>query len=274
MDENNKFIRNLVDPGLPYLGEVTGATVTSIIGYFLLGPPGVVIGATGGKMVTDLFSKAGEEIEKRYLSKRESARIGIVSVYALDKIKTNMEKQCQIRTDGFFSQDPLINRSAADEILEGTLISAKSEYEEKKLKYYGNLVGNIPFNPGIDRHYANYLLRLAERLSYRQICIITLFNRKSDYIFNSIEQKTSNSPDMSKIILFQEIAELKISGLMGSTNNYMIGGGPAGNVTPSTIILTHTGNILHTMLNLEEIEKTEIDSLATLLGGSFVGTIS
>ena len=186
----------------------------------------------------------GEEIEKKYLSRRESARIGIVAVYAMNRIKSNFENNKQIRTDDFFERDPIVDRSAADEILEGTLIAAKNEHEEKKLKYYGNLVANIAFHPEIDRYHANYLLRVSERLSYRQICILAIFNRKSNYrLISKISGLKTLSSQNDKIIL-REIREMKNSDLLIPTNNYSTSVVTAANLTPSTNELIEAGKTI------------------------------
>jgi hypothetical protein len=266
MKIKDEYIQKLVDPGIPYMGEAAGAAIASTVGFFVFGgPAGAAVGATAGKIVTDLFSRAGEEIEKKYLSRRESARIGIVAVYAMNRIKSNFENNKQIRTDDFFERDPIIDRSAADEILEGTLIAAKNEHEEKKLKYYGNLVANIAFHPEIDRYHANYLLRVSERLSYRQICILAILKRKSNYhLISKISGLKTLSSQNDKIIL-REIREMNNSDLIIPTNNYSTSVGTAANLTPSTIELIEAGKTIHEMMNLDEIDGSEIDRLAAIL---------
>ena len=49
------------------------------------------------------------------------------------------------------------DRSFADEIIEGVLLAAQREYQEKKLPLYGNLLTNIAFRSDIDRVTANRL---------------------------------------------------------------------------------------------------------------------
>jgi hypothetical protein len=46
------------------------------------------------------------------------------------------------------------------------LLAAQREHEERKLRFMGNLIANLAFHPEIDRGYANYLIRLAEKLSF------------------------------------------------------------------------------------------------------------
>jgi len=265
MKKNEKFIRKLVNPGIPYVGEVTGAAISSTVGFFLMGPPGAAIGAAGGKIVTDLFARAGEEIDKRYLSRRECARIGVVAIYALNRIKLNEENNLPLRNDNFFIPDSVTNRSAADEILEGTLIAAKNTYEERKLKYYGNLLANIAYYSEIDQYRANYLLRITEKLSYRQICLLALFEQKVDYCLSSKSQELPKTLNSNEIIVIREIEEIKILKLLKSINEAIWGGGPGGNLSPSHLELSDTGNILYQMMNLDEIEKGQIDTLASIL---------
>lgn len=85
----------------------------------------------------------------------------------------------EIRQDDFFNK--INERSTADEILEGILLSAQREHQEKKVQFYGNLIANIAFDPSIDREQANFLIKLDESLSYRQICLLSLFVNKDKY---------------------------------------------------------------------------------------------
>jgi hypothetical protein len=80
-----------------------------------------------------------------------------------------------LRSDGFFNEDNT-GRSSAEEIAEGVVLAAQRDHEEKKLRAYGNLLGNLAFCPQFSRAHSNLLTRLAERLSYRQLCLLALFH--------------------------------------------------------------------------------------------------
>ena len=75
--------------------------------------------------------------------------------------------------DGFFEPD-ITDRSPADEIAEAVLIAAQREHEEQKLPYIANLLAFVAFESRIDRGMANYLIKLASFLTYRQLCILEL----------------------------------------------------------------------------------------------------
>jgi hypothetical protein len=72
---------------------------------------------------------------------RETKRIGATLTFAAAKIKERLDSGQNLRSDGFFDEDAS-NRAPADEIAEGVVIAAQREHEEKKLKFYGNLLAS------------------------------------------------------------------------------------------------------------------------------------
>ena len=92
----NTYIKKLVDPDLPYVSESANTVVGAVIGGCIAGPIGAGVGAVGGKLVEDLFTRVGMEIDKRYLSHRESARIGIAAAYAITRIDMNQKSNFQL----------------------------------------------------------------------------------------------------------------------------------------------------------------------------------
>lgn len=91
------------------------------------------------------------------------------------KPKNIIEQQCakgaHPQDDGFFDGGEE-DRSAGEELLEGVLIAAQREYEEKKTIYLARLYANILFHPEISRPMTNHLLEISEQLTYRQIVIL------------------------------------------------------------------------------------------------------
>jgi hypothetical protein len=79
-----------------------------------------------------------------------------------------------LRQDNFF-QETANDRATADEVVEGIVLAAQREYEERKLQFYGNLIANIAFHSEVNRTQANLFIRQAERMSYRQLCLWSLF---------------------------------------------------------------------------------------------------
>ena len=111
---------------------------------------------------------------------REKTRIGAAFIYATRKAQQRLNNGHKIREDDFFSVHPP-DRSAAEEIIEGVLIAAQREHEEKKVPYYGYLLANIAFTPTISRVHGNLLIRLGQSLSYNQLCLLAVFALKDKF---------------------------------------------------------------------------------------------
>ena len=129
----------------------------------LTGPIGVAV-------ATVLVAPA-QDIFKRLLSPKERSRIESVVDMARKQIEEEVKKGTPLRTD--FSTT---SRIAIDleELEEGTLITARDSYEEKKLPLLANICTRALFtNSPIDN--LTQSLHTAEILSYRQLCTLCLF---------------------------------------------------------------------------------------------------
>jgi hypothetical protein len=107
------------------------------------------------------------------MPKRERQRVGLVYGLTALAIQERLDKGEHLRTDDFFDRD-ITDRSKSDEIAEAVLISAQREHEEKKLPYLANLLAFIAFESRIDVGMANYMVKIASSLTYRQYCILSL----------------------------------------------------------------------------------------------------
>lgn len=206
--------KSLVSTG----SELAGAAVGGAIGFLAAGPVGAAGAGTLGVLVSKVGAKLLGDYAERRLSDRERVRVGAAAAIAFDKISSSAEQGEKPREDGFF--DPKDDgRSAADEVLEGTLRRAQDEYQEKKVALLGNFYANVAFSPGVTVEEANYYLRLFDDLTYRQLCVICLLFmkpyqselselRKGDY--------RANTQGMSAdtLTLLQEIFGLYNRGLV------------------------------------------------------------
>lgn len=169
-DKEQENTKNLIEMGADIAGNAVGAAV----GFIVAGPAGSVIGAAATPVLTGILKAIGSEIKSRLYSDRELIRAGGAMAFAIQKMQSNLEAGKTLRSDDFFNS-AANDRGAAKEMLEGVLLAAQKEYQEKKVRFYGNLYANIAFESDIDRSQANYLIRLLDRLSFRQLCIIAQF---------------------------------------------------------------------------------------------------
>jgi hypothetical protein len=250
-------LEKIIDKGSEIGGSMTGAA----IGLAIADPAGILYGAAVGPLVALAFKRIGTEISEMILGPREMARVGATYSLAYEKINNKILNGDKIREDDFFSKQN-IDRSKSETLLEGTLLKARNEYEEKKIKFYSNFLANLNFNEAISFEKGNTLLRILEQLSYRQLSILSYFN--------DVDKVNTDRWQIS----FKDVAELGdyqdfYSELMNLYNQQLIqqsGNGISMGI--STIRLSPLGKSMYDLLNLEELnpddKKIVQDSIETI----------
>lgn len=249
-------IERLVQAGIAIAGNVAGVGVTLSSGDPFLG-------AAAGAAI----QQAGGEVAARLLGPREEARVGAAMLYAADRLKMLVEEGASIRTDGFFADD--VDRSDGSEVVEGVLLAAQRDHEEKKLRFYGNLLAAIAVTPDIDVGFANLLIRYAEVLSYRQLCLLALIKDKDDYSLR--DERVRDGDTWPQRAVLEELDEL------GWAKREMVmpipvewdgsGRRPLQEKMgrPASSQLANYGTVLHALMGLDTIEEEDIRQLADLL---------
>ncbi|MGN9867251.1 hypothetical protein [Bacillus swezeyi] len=253
----NKMIEFLIESG----AELTGASTGAIIGTAVVGPAGTILGAMGGLVAEKVFTKLGAEVKERILSERESKKIGATSTYAIEKIRENLSSGKVLRKDDFFNVDQS-NRSDADEIFEGVIFSSQREHEEKKLKYYGNLVANIAFDKTISKEQANQLIKLSTELTYRQLCILRLIVQKDSLPLRKNDYRGAGISDLHLISLLNEIHDLYNRSLINGGDGVQL---QIVDVNPSKLGIQGMGVLLYNLMELWTIETGYIENITILL---------
>lgn len=245
--------------------EIARGAVGASLGFFTGGPAGAVLGAGAGPLLVYSFKRIGAEIEARLLGPREEMRIGATLAFAAENIKQKLENGYQLRQDGFFTQSSN-DRAPADEIVEGILLIAQREYQERKLPFLGNLVANFAFHDEIDGAQANLLLRLAQRISYRQLCLLALFGSVDKQRFGLRNEDYSKMPSVgaARVGLLQEIYDLYSQGMLNASGVALI---DLPGVIPGRMNVQGTGALLYNLMELNRIDVTgpDIAKIVSLL---------
>lgn len=155
------------DKLIDVFSDTFAGTISAAIGLIETG----VLGELGGALIAPTLSMTIKDFAKRMLSENESNRVKNTFSYAIEKIQTKLQQGDYPRNDNFWTSENN-DKSCAEKLLEGTLLKSRDEYEEKKLKYYSNLLVNICFDENITFEKANILLKIIEQLSYRQLVVI------------------------------------------------------------------------------------------------------
>lgn len=185
--EPQQLLQGLLSKGIDTLGGAGSGLAAAAAGLVFAGPEGAIIGGAAGALAGLALRKIGYELSSRLLAPREEVRIGTVFTLAAAEIALRCNDGEKVREDGFFSATDG-ERSDAEEVWENALLKSQREPEEKKLPFMAHLMANLAFDASVSAEMAHQIIKTAEELTYRQLCIMQLsvvkdrFNlRKTNY---------------------------------------------------------------------------------------------
>jgi hypothetical protein len=131
-------------------------------------------GAAAGVLITRTIRLVGIDVYDRLMVRRQQQRVGAALGVALADGQADREAGRPVRDDGFFdAQDGL--RSDSEEILEGVLLHAANAYQERKIRHLGAILPSLAVRPEIPPAGGHWLTQLADRLTWRQFVILSVF---------------------------------------------------------------------------------------------------
>ncbi len=199
-------------------GDLIGALVGGAVGL-VGGPVGSMGGAAAGVVVTKTIRRVGVEVYDRLVVPRQRERVGAVLAVALDDASHRADCGEHIRDDGFFDSTEG-RRSQADELLEGVLLQAANAYEERKLRHLGAILPSLAVRSDISPADGHWLARLADRLTWRQLVVLSIFSDPPEDTFarRDLDQEEAGRNSL-QTGLGEEAQELGNLGLLGETIN-------------------------------------------------------
>lgn len=199
------------DVNVPQVGrwvsETAGIAGGAIAGGLVAGP----VGAAGGAVIGEVLKTTLGEMADQMLSRGEVRRTNKLAALAESEIQYQLDHGRPLRSDGFFDTEQ-DDRSTAEELFEGVFLAAKREHEEKKIALIAKMLARFAFTPSLDRAECNLLTRLAEHLSYRQLCLLGLFNLNNRGMYELRNDPTGDPWNLQdndpKVSILQEILDL------------------------------------------------------------------
>lgn len=248
---------HLADRVRKLAGDVAGDVGGAAVGLLLGGPTGAVAGAASGPLLAEAARKVFGDIAGRFLSNREEIRIADAAFYATSEIAGRLESGEQLRQDDFFTSDKS-GRSDAEEVFEGVLIKCKNEHQEKKAPFLGYLFANVAFS-SVSVSNANAILKLAERMSYRQFCILDLCVQEDEFGFDNMQFLRLRSHPAGDEAAFPltEWRELRSEAIAVIE--------PEKSVEGPKLRTTSVGISAYELLGLSKIPRAEIQELVDLV---------
>jgi hypothetical protein len=205
------------------------------------------------------------EFRERVLGHREAVRVIDAITVAKARIDERLAAGDVARSDGFFNARKA-DRSDAEELLEGVLLAAQREYEERKVRRYGNLYASIAFEPTIDSVTANSFLREADDLSYTQIQLLALVARKDAIPLPQARDGSSAGVAWRAASIHRALDDI------GYTRRALVavkrGPGellPTNIGVPADLELTARGEALYVLMELDQLSTEELRPLAEAL---------
>jgi hypothetical protein len=213
--------------------------------------------APAGLIVQNAIKSILEDFTHRVLSRNETKKIQTVIEATILEINSRLDGGATPRDDGFFT-DEHSGRTKAEEILEGVLLKARDQHEEKKLIHFGYFYANLAFRSDIPPTLANFFLKAGNALSYRQFVLLRYIADFGDVAFDAepIRGRRHSLSDLTA--LTKEEMELHSPGEFG-------GFGLIAGVTSYQEVISDLGMTFFELFNLNLIPAEDIRELHQLL---------
>jgi hypothetical protein len=268
LSTKSERLRSFMRTGGEVVGQVAGVAVSAVAGP--------VVGAGSGALLGDVFARVGLELYDRLLAPRQGARAAGALDVAWVRVEERLKAGDEPRDDGFFDPGP-DGRPDAEEVLEGTLLTAANSNEERKVPLIGRLYANLAFDATVSPGHANFLLRLADRLTYRQLVALGFVAqaRSGDYQRDLAHIAGSGRlPDPGLVAEMNDLSDARVLGLRQADGTVISPQGTWDDTgwRPSNLpqaALTPVGETLHDLLELDGLPRADLDAvLRELQGGS------
>lgn len=250
-------IVKLIDLGI----EIAGDAAKSALSFFAADPICAAALGAGGAIAAIVLKRVGQEVSERLLGPREKVRVGAVIAIAAAEIKQRVENGECLRCDGFFDEKPS-GRSDAEEVAESVLLKAQREPEEKKISYMAHLLSSVAFDPQISPQMAHQLIKAAEQLTYRQLCILKLAVVKQAFGLRDGNYREQGSFPRELYQVLYECFDLYQRGFIHFGGEVAFG--PA-DVAPGKITVQGLGADLFNLMRLAEIPNKDLLTIALQL---------
>jgi hypothetical protein len=255
--KSNSRIQELINGG----AEIAGSAVGGALGFLAAGPVGAALGGAGGAASANVLKQIGEEVFGRLLSPREKIRLGGALAFAASEINQRIKKGDKIRNDGFFNKNSQ-HHSYAEEVVESVLLKCQREPEECKIPYMGYLISNISFDEEIKIQMAHQIIKIAEQLTYRQLCIMKLSVIKESFKLHDNHYRDQEYFTQELYQLLHECLDLYYRGLINFGGKIGFG---LSDVTPGKMKVQGLGADIYNLMALEKIPIEELISIANSL---------
>ena len=234
--------------------EIAGGAIGGALGFLAAGPAGAAALGAGGAGAAMAFKRIGLEVSERLLGPRERVRLGGVLALAAARIHQRVEGGEMVRQDGFFERSD-DGRTDGEEVVENLLMKAQREPEERKLPYMSKLLANIAFDVSIGSELAHQLIKVAEQLTYRQLCLLKVGAVRNQLALRAGDYRGQKTFPKELYQILYECHDLYQRGLVNFGGDVAFG--PT-DIKPGAMTLQGLGADLFNVMGLGEIPEADL----------------
>lgn len=240
--------------------SIIDTAINSLVAIMSTAHP--VLGVVGGTFAP-VVANAAKSLLPKTIGDREKQRIEVVFTHSIEKIIALIEQGKMPRDDDSYYGATITGIPKAQEILEGVLLKAREEFQSKKLECYSSFFANLCFDESISFEHANFLLNTLERLSYRQLCILSYLSdgkaiptSRWDAVF-----KTGNNKELQRYFdLYSEYIDLYNARMIVQTTKV-----PGFALGMSDTNISSLGLSIVSLADLASIPKEDVESIGHYL---------
>ena len=214
--------------------------------------------------IKNLFLNTIRDFEDNYNFEKQNKKVLISLYHAVNMINENISKNKKINNKYLMCEENSVI-PYIDELMEGIILAIKEEYEEKKYKYYGYLLGNILFYDDLDRDQCNRLIRVTKTLSYCQIKLIHMYIISQTIqvpILKREDYTKSGISDYKLLGLLQDTLDMIQKGLLNGSGKLIL---DVVQINPSQIRVQGIGTLIYNLISINKMPYDELEDLLEVL---------
>lgn len=214
--------------------------------------------------IKNLFLNTIKDFEDNYNFEKQNKKVLISLYHAVNMINENISKNKKINNKYLMCEENSVI-PYIDELMEGVILAIKEEYEEKKYKYYGYLLGNILFYDDLDRDQCNRLIRITKTLSYCQIKLIHMYIISQTIqvpILKREDYTKSGISDYKLLGLLQDTLDMIQKGLLNGSGKLIL---DVVQINPSQIRVQGIGTLIYNLISINKMPYDELEDLLEVL---------
>jgi hypothetical protein len=210
-----------------------------------------------------VFSDIEQEFIAQQLAPREVGRVAVAYNTAVISMMERLRAGERVRDDGFFPGAGEARGSFAHVALEGVLLKARDTYDQRKAERLGELYAWLAFHPEISPSHGNFLIELANRLTYTQLLLLGVFDQSPPWLPDWQSTGAFTPLEMGFVAEIEELGRQEL--VLRDDNRPVL---TFTDVNPRQLKTVLNGSLLCEAMHLDEAESEDWDELIDLFTGS------